>query len=38
VADEQLWKKSSYSEGTDNSCIGVIDLTSRVGIRDSKVN
>ncbi|MEU6406781.1 DUF397 domain-containing protein [Streptomyces sp. NPDC046985] len=36
VAPEDAWYKSSYSDGTGNNCIEAADLTTRVGVRDSK--
>ncbi|MFF3460521.1 DUF397 domain-containing protein [Streptomyces sp. NPDC002730] len=36
VAAEHLWKKSSYSDSQGGSCVEMADLTSQVGIRDSK--
>ncbi|MGW6361489.1 DUF397 domain-containing protein [Streptomyces sp. NPDC055092] len=39
VAEERLWRKSSYSDSQGGACVEVADLTSRngtVGIRDSK--
>ncbi|MFE2603571.1 DUF397 domain-containing protein [Streptomyces mirabilis] len=31
-----MWKKSSYSDSQGGSCVEMANLTSRVGIRDSK--
>ncbi|MEU1629339.1 DUF397 domain-containing protein [Streptomyces sp. NPDC020096] len=36
VAEESAWFKSSYSNDTGGSCVEIADLTSQVGIRDSK--
>ncbi|MFI7095442.1 DUF397 domain-containing protein [Streptomyces lydicus] len=36
AAPESAWFKSSYSNDTGGSCVEVADLTSHVGIRDSK--
>ncbi|MEU9338196.1 DUF397 domain-containing protein [Streptomyces sp. NPDC048290] len=36
VAPEAAWFKSSYSDGTGNSCVEVAHLTPEIGIRDSK--
>ncbi|MFF0450215.1 DUF397 domain-containing protein [Streptomyces sp. NPDC004609] len=33
---EVAWLKSSYSGGTGNSCVEVSDLTTHIGVRDSK--
>lgn len=36
MADEHLWKKSSYSDSQGGSCVEIAELTDEVGIRDSK--
>ncbi|MFD9394169.1 DUF397 domain-containing protein [Streptomyces sp. NPDC060000] len=36
VAPEDAWFKSSYSDGTGNNCIEAADLSTDVGVRDSK--
>ncbi|MFC5153701.1 DUF397 domain-containing protein [Streptomyces amakusaensis] len=36
-APESAWFKSSYSDGTGNSCVEVAALVGRVGVRDSKL-
>lgn len=36
VAPEEAWFKSSYSNDTGGSCVEIADLTTQVGIRDSK--
>ncbi|MFF3750504.1 DUF397 domain-containing protein [Streptomyces sp. NPDC002018] len=36
VAPEHLWRKSSYSDQQGGSCVEMVELTSQVGIRDSK--
>ncbi|WP_447032640.1 DUF397 domain-containing protein [Streptomyces hypolithicus] len=36
MAEESAWFKSSYSNDTGGSCVEIADLTSQVGIRDSK--
>jgi hypothetical protein len=36
VAPESAWFKSSYSNDTGGSCVEIANLTSQVGIRDSK--
>jgi hypothetical protein len=36
VAPETAWFKSSYSNDTGGNCIEIADLTTQVGIRDSK--
>jgi uncharacterized protein DUF397 len=36
VAPDSNWFKSSYSNDTGGSCVEVANLTSQVGIRDSK--
>jgi uncharacterized protein DUF397 len=36
VADESAWFKSSYSNDSGGACVEVANLTSQVGIRDSK--
>ncbi|UGY91238.1 DUF397 domain-containing protein [Streptomyces gobiensis] len=36
LAPEDAWFKSSYSGDTGNICIEIVDLSSQVGIRDSK--
>ncbi|MFI0711403.1 DUF397 domain-containing protein [Streptomyces inhibens] len=36
LAPESAWYKSSYSSGDTGNCIEIVDLSSQVGIRDSK--
>ena len=36
MADEHLWKRSSYSDQQGGSCIEIAELTNQIGIRDSK--
>lgn len=36
MAEEDAWFKSSHSNDTGGSCVEIADLTSAVGIRDSK--
>ncbi|GHF38884.1 DUF397 domain-containing protein [Streptomyces mashuensis] len=38
MAPEDAWVKSSYSEGTGNSCVEIarLPLAKQVGVRDSK--
>lgn len=38
MAPEDAWVKSSYSEGSGNSCVEIarLPLTKQVGVRDSK--
>ncbi|MFE1959893.1 DUF397 domain-containing protein [Streptomyces sp. NPDC059479] len=34
--EEAAWFKSSYSDGTGNSCVEIAHLAPWIGIRDSK--
>lgn len=34
--DRRDWRKSSYSGGSDNSCVEVAFDAAQVGVRDSK--
>ncbi|WP_328665329.1 DUF397 domain-containing protein [Streptomyces sp. NBC_00322] len=36
MAEESAWFKSSYSNDTGGACVEIANLTSQVGIRDSK--
>ncbi|WP_307822002.1 DUF397 domain-containing protein [Streptomyces coffeae] len=36
MAAEDAWFKSSYSNDSGGSCVEIADLTTQVGIRDSK--
>ncbi|GAQ56616.1 DUF397 domain-containing protein [Streptomyces acidiscabies] len=36
LAADHAWFKSSYSDGTGNSCVEVADLAPNIGVRDSK--
>jgi hypothetical protein len=33
---QEVWRKSSYSGGTNNSCVEVAFVDRAVGVRDSK--
>ncbi|GAO08709.1 protein of unknown function [Streptomyces sp. 2112.2] len=36
LAPESAWYKSSYSSGDTGNCIEIVNLSSQIGIRDSK--
>ena len=36
TSDQQVWRKSSYSGGTDGNCVEVACSPDRVAVRDSK--
>ncbi|QEU82292.1 DUF397 domain-containing protein [Streptomyces subrutilus] len=36
LAPAAAWKKSSYSDGTGNNCVEVLDQNGAIYVRDSK--
>ncbi|WP_405478505.1 DUF397 domain-containing protein [Streptomyces sp. NBC_00009] len=36
IAPDSAWRKSSYSDGTGNSCVEVAETPTGIGLRDSK--